>query len=65
MYEINDKAQSCKKKPLKADFQPLKIPDDAQYIGQFVIGSSSGPGEGLLVNSWAGDTPQGGNAMNY
>lgn len=60
MYEINDQAKTCKKKPLKADFQPLKIPDQAQFIGQFVLGSSSGPGEGLLVNSWTGDISQGG-----
>lgn len=57
MYEINDKAKTCQKKPLKVDFQPLKIPDEASFIGQFVIGSSSGPGEGLLVNSWQGDIP--------
>lgn len=60
MYEINDKAKSCKKKPLQADFEPMRIPKEAQYIGQFVIGGSSGPGEGLLANSWAGDTAQGG-----
>lgn len=63
MYEINDKAKTCQKKPLKAGFQPLKIPDEAQFIGQFVLGSSSGPGEGLLINSWAGDIPKGGEAF--
>lgn len=63
MYEINDKAKTCQKKPLKAAFEPLKIPDGAKFIGQFVIGSSSGPGEGLLVNSWAGDIPKGGKAL--
>lgn len=63
MYEINDKAKTCTKKPLKASFQPLKIPDQAKSIGQFVLGSSSGPGEGLLVNSWTGDIPQGGKAF--
>lgn len=63
MYEINDKAKTCKKKALKADFQPLKIPDQAQFIGQVVLGSSSGPGEGLLVNSWGGDIPKGGQAF--
>uniref|UniRef100_UPI0037E84979 ependymin-like n=1 Tax=Semicossyphus pulcher TaxID=241346 RepID=UPI0037E84979 len=57
MYEINDKDKTCKKSPLKADFMPLAIPKDASLLGQFVLGSSSGPGEGLLVNTWAADMP--------
>lgn len=57
MYEIHEHNRTCKKKPLKADFQPLAIPKDATLVGQFVLGSSSGPGEGLLVNSWTGDLP--------
>ncbi|XP_017277541.1 ependymin isoform X2 [Kryptolebias marmoratus] len=57
MYEIHEHNRTCLKKPLKADFQPMAIPKDATLLGQFVLGSSSGPGEGLLVNSWAGDLP--------
>ncbi|XP_013875976.1 ependymin [Austrofundulus limnaeus] len=57
MYEIHQHNRTCKKLPLKADFQPMAIPKDASFVGQFVLGSSSGPGEGLLVNSWAGDLP--------
>lgn len=57
MYEIHQHNRTCKKMPLKADFQPMAIPKDATLVGQFVLGSSSGPGEGLLVNSWAGDLP--------
>lgn len=57
MYEIHEHNRTCKKKPLKADFQPWAIPKDATLVGQFVLGSSSGPGEGLLVNSWTGDLP--------
>ncbi|XP_008325599.1 ependymin-like isoform X2 [Cynoglossus semilaevis] len=55
MYEINDLNRTCKKLPLKADFHPLAIPKDAVLLGQVVIGSSSGPGQGLLVNTWTGD----------
>uniref|UniRef100_A0A3P8W5M7 Ependymin-like n=1 Tax=Cynoglossus semilaevis TaxID=244447 RepID=A0A3P8W5M7_CYNSE len=55
MYEINDWNKTCKKWPLKADFHPLAIPKDAVLLGQVVIGSSSGPGQGLLVNTWTGD----------
>uniref|UniRef100_A0A8C7X147 Uncharacterized protein n=1 Tax=Oryzias sinensis TaxID=183150 RepID=A0A8C7X147_9TELE len=52
MYEIDDAKQTCKKSPLKADFQPLKIPQDAFWLSQTVVGSSSLPGQGLLVNNW-------------
>lgn len=57
MYEINEKDRTCKKKPLKADFQPMEIPDSASLLGQAVVGSSSEPGQGLLVNTWVGDLP--------
>ncbi|XP_070785830.1 ependymin-1-like [Enoplosus armatus] len=57
MYEINEYDRTCKKMPLKVDFQPLGIPKNASLLGQAVLGSSSGPGEGLLVNTWTGDLP--------
>ncbi|KAM8900632.1 ependymin-like [Spinachia spinachia] len=57
MYEINKHDHTCKKKPLKTDFHPLAIPKDASLLGQVVLGSSSGPGQGLLVNTWMGDLP--------
>lgn len=64
MYNIHDKAKTCQKKSVKAGFQPLKIPDEAQLLGQAVLGSSSGPGQGLLVNTWTGDIPkEGGQAL--
>ncbi|XP_071334145.1 ependymin-like 1 isoform X1 [Trachinotus anak] len=57
MYEIVKHNRTCKKKPLKGDFYPLGIPKTASLLGQAVVGSSSGPGEGLLVNTWTGDQP--------
>uniref|UniRef100_A0A3P8PH77 Ependymin-like 1 n=2 Tax=Astatotilapia calliptera TaxID=8154 RepID=A0A3P8PH77_ASTCA len=63
MYEIDDKARTCKKKPLKADFHPMEIPINSTLVGQAVLGSSSGPGEGLLVNTWTGNLP--GNTGKY
>ncbi|XP_044039040.1 ependymin-2-like [Siniperca chuatsi] len=57
MYDINEQNRTCKKRPLKVDFQPLGIPKNASLLGQVVLGSSSGPGEGLLVNTWTGDLP--------
>nr|XP_057921587.1 ependymin-2-like [Doryrhamphus excisus] len=57
MYEINNQDHTCKRKPLKVDFHPMAIPKNATLLGQAVLGSSSGPGEGLLVNSWTGTIP--------
>ncbi|XP_029310887.1 ependymin-like [Cottoperca gobio] len=55
MFKINNKDQTCCKKSLSADFHPLAIPQTASLLGQIVIGSSSGPGQGVLVNSWGGE----------
>ena len=55
MYKINKKNKTCCKKPLKRDFHPLAIPEGANLLGQVVLGSSSGPGQGVLVNSWEGE----------
>ncbi|XP_038124313.1 ependymin-like [Cyprinodon tularosa] len=58
MYEIHGHNHTCIKKPFKAEFHPVAIPKDASLLGQVVLGSSSGPGQGLLVNSWMGDIPE-------
>jgi len=58
MYEINQHDRTCKKMPLKVDFQPMAIPKNATLAGQIIMGSSSGPGQGLLVNTWTGDLPE-------
>ncbi|XP_071386094.1 ependymin-like [Centroberyx affinis] len=63
MYEIDDVNRKCKKRPLATDFQPMGIPKNASLLGQAVLGSSSGPGQGLLVNTWMGDLPN--NAGRY
>ncbi|KAM6960317.1 ependymin-like [Tautogolabrus adspersus] len=64
VYEINDRDRTCIKAPMKGDFEPLAIPEDASLLGQVVVGSSSAPGQGLLVNTWTGDLPkQGGKYM--
>lgn len=55
MYKINYKNRTCSKKPLSVDFHPLEIPQSASLLGQVVLGSSSGPGQGVLVNTWAGE----------
>lgn len=57
MYEISSDNRTCTKKPLKVQFQPMEIPQNASLLGQAVLGSSSGPGQGLLVNTWVGELP--------
>ncbi|KAJ8348401.1 hypothetical protein SKAU_G00269900 [Synaphobranchus kaupii] len=58
VYEISYRNQTCKKSALKAPFQPIQIPQNATFQAQVIIGSSSGPGQGLLVNNWFGDIPE-------
>ncbi|XP_060773064.1 ependymin-like 1 [Neoarius graeffei] len=55
MYLIDSDKKTCQKQKLTSQFHPMKIPYNSTLIGQFVIGSLSAPGEGLLVNSWAGE----------
>nr|XP_046237312.1 ependymin-like [Scatophagus argus] len=57
VYKINYRNHTCCKKPLSVDFHPLEIPQNSTLLGQVVLGSSSGPGQGVLVNTWAGELP--------
>ncbi|XP_022061891.2 ependymin-like [Acanthochromis polyacanthus] len=57
MYEIADKERTCTKQALHAKFHPWQVPKDATLVGPAILGSSSSPGEGLLVNTWTGDLP--------
>ncbi|KAF7658454.1 hypothetical protein LDENG_00012640 [Lucifuga dentata] len=52
MYKIYHWNLTCCKKALSAAFHPLKIPADAILLARLVLGSSSAPGEGVLVNTW-------------
>ncbi|XP_031144258.1 ependymin-like 1 [Sander lucioperca] len=55
MYKINYKNHTCCKKRLCVDFHPMGIPKNSTMLGQVVLGSSSGPGQGVLVNTWLGE----------
>ncbi|XP_061525230.1 alpha-protein kinase 1 isoform X2 [Phycodurus eques] len=57
MYEINHQEHTCKKRALRVDFHPMAVPRNASLLGQAVVGSSSSPGQGLLVNTWTGKLP--------
>ncbi|KAM9449795.1 ependymin-like [Clarias gariepinus] len=58
MYEIDYEHKTCNKRALIVKFHPMKIPQNFTFLAQMVLGSLSAPGEGLLVNSWAGKIPQ-------
>ncbi|XP_077598103.1 ependymin-like 1 isoform X1 [Stigmatopora nigra] len=60
MYEINQQDVTCKKRALRADFHPMAVPRNASLMGQAVLGSSSGPGQGVLVDTWTGQLPDNG-----
>uniref|UniRef100_A0A8C6Q864 Ependymin-like 1 n=1 Tax=Nothobranchius furzeri TaxID=105023 RepID=A0A8C6Q864_NOTFU len=55
VYMINDRNHTCSKKRLDTHFHPLMVPRNSSLLGQVVLGSSSGPGQGLLVNTWVGE----------
>ncbi|XP_053199313.1 ependymin-2-like [Scomber japonicus] len=57
VYQIFDTNRTCIKSALKDKFHPMEIPKNASLLGQAVVGSSSAPGQGLLVNTWTGDMP--------
>lgn len=59
MYQFSYRNRTCIKRPLNVDFQPLEVPKNASLMGQVVLGASSGPGQGVLVNSWAGKVSMG------
>jgi len=57
LYEIYHHNKTCVKKALQSEFHPMEVPKGAGFVAQVVLGTSSSPGQGLLVNSWWGDMP--------
>lgn len=55
MYEFSYRERKCVKRLLNTDFQPMSVPRNASLMGQAVLGASSGFGQGVLINSWAGE----------
>ncbi|XP_026090398.1 ependymin-like [Carassius auratus] len=53
-YKIHYHNQTCIKTALKEPFRHIGVPHDAHFLHQMVLGSSSLPGQGLLVNNWNG-----------
>lgn len=58
VYSMNYKNETCQKNALHSSFHPSRIPRNATLLAQVILGGSSAPGEGLLVNTWTGDVPE-------
>ncbi|XP_051502018.1 ependymin-like 1 [Myxocyprinus asiaticus] len=58
VYTIDRRNKTCQKNPLHVAFHPSEIPRNASLLSQVVLGGSSAPGEGLLVNTWTGVVPE-------
>lgn len=58
MYDISYEHKTCERKPINLPFPPMAIPPAAVFEKQFVLGSLSEPGKGLLLNVWSGTDPQ-------
>ncbi|XP_048884793.1 ependymin-like 1 [Brienomyrus brachyistius] len=58
MYDISYHNHSCKRVPLRVHFHPMEVPREAQLLSEVVLGSSSAPGQGLLVNIWVGNVSE-------
>ncbi|TSL04331.1 Ependymin [Bagarius yarrelli] len=57
-YDIIYHNKSCIKNSLDGAFVPIAIPPEAKHRAQVVLGSLSGPAQGLLVNNWVGFDPE-------
>ncbi|TRY58440.1 hypothetical protein DNTS_002063 [Danionella cerebrum] len=53
-YEIHYHNKTCTKEAFKAEFRHIGVPHNANFMAQMVLGSSSIPSQGLLVNNWNG-----------
>ncbi|CAN9501723.1 unnamed protein product [Ophioblennius macclurei] len=57
LYEIDSKNQSCEKKTLQCNMNPIDAPDDAKFLATMNVGNPSIEGEGLKINVWTGGIP--------
>ncbi|XP_067290868.1 ependymin-like [Pseudorasbora parva] len=58
LYELDSSRLWCEKKVLDSPFHPTRVPADALFMGQVILGTTSVPGLGLLTNSWVGEIPE-------
>ncbi|XP_049336549.1 ependymin-2 isoform X1 [Astyanax mexicanus] len=58
IYEIDHASQTCKKKSLETSFHPMQVPPDSLFFGQAIMGTTSIPAGGLLVNNWVGEVSE-------
>ncbi|XP_072534997.1 ependymin-like [Salminus brasiliensis] len=55
VYEIDTARSTCKKFALKSSFHPMRIPTNAKFLSEIVLGTSSLPDMGLPITTWEGE----------
>ncbi|KAI4895300.1 hypothetical protein NFI96_011143, partial [Prochilodus magdalenae] len=55
MYEIDSARSTCQKYVLNSSFHPMRIPTNARFLDEVILGTSSIPQMGLQVSSWEGE----------
>ncbi|XP_074654601.1 mammalian ependymin-related protein 1-like [Tubulanus polymorphus] len=58
-YRLNLKTKICQTVPITTPWRAIEIPRNATNYGEAFIGSSSSFADGVLVQIWGGDTPEG------
>jgi hypothetical protein len=54
-YEINLDTNTCQTGNLTIPFIPHAVPDNANFTGDFIIGSSAVPGGSVEIETWAAE----------
>lgn len=52
-YNVIIEEELCTKSELTDPFQPIGIPNNATFFGEFIIGTSAG--DGVTVEQWGGN----------
>ncbi|KAL6489010.1 hypothetical protein MHYP_G00027510 [Metynnis hypsauchen] len=55
VYEFDSARSTCKKFAMKSSFHPMRIPTNAKFLGEVILGTSSIPQMGLQITSWEGE----------
>ncbi|KAL7887019.1 hypothetical protein AOLI_G00047400 [Acnodon oligacanthus] len=55
VYEIDSARSTCKKFAMKSSFHPMRIPTNAKFLSEIILGTTSIPQMGLQITSWEGE----------
>uniref|UniRef100_A0AAR2JNF0 Uncharacterized protein n=1 Tax=Pygocentrus nattereri TaxID=42514 RepID=A0AAR2JNF0_PYGNA len=55
VYEIDSTRSTCKKFAMKSSFHPMRIPTNAKFLSEIILGTTSIPQMGLQITTWEGE----------